>query len=687
MHRPSSLRPPQAPWPEVPVWAEEGLADEALPMPFTPCPRGTGRQSRLQSLFAQGGPVIWEEDHTVLLQRLQSEGLTCESALRERLQTSPECLESLLATVSLPKDLPGCPDSCSSRGPESAASPWPCLLGARALEIFHDYLGCYLQGTELFQADLSVPAHEGAWRALHLTVQPSNRPGWRIVVLSEAPSSTRRGRLKAALAMLQKLGWTATTPAALFQHLQEALSACALPSRFLALVKDGRRDRIWTWLSPDSRFRVDESARLEALEAASQVLHGLPCHAPERACRLGRTQAALGAIILDPTDHPLFLSAEDLHTFRLLGGITGHLLRGLLASTGLARSQALLMQTQSMADLGSLEVEMPERMILWSPQARRIWGLDPDEGLPGYRRLLQRVHPEDRTRVKSAVARWRNSGEGLDMRFRLRLPDSETRWVATKGHLERNDEGHVDKYLLTFQDITESTLQTRRLAEQEARFRHEAEVKSMLLQEVNHRVKNNLTGILGMLDMEQRAAMMRSGIAAASMEDLKQRIYALARVHDLLSAEEWGPLRLDHMAEDIIRNTMAATAAARTVRLEVVCKGGPWRVPPRTATPLAMILAELTTNAVKYAFAFRTEGILRLRIEPEAAPSRRICLTFQDDGPGFPQDIQNGQADHVGLRLIRLNARNLLQGELTMGNQGGARIQIRFLPAPLPHTP
>lgn len=687
MQRPTYPRPPQASWPEVPVWAEEGAHDGMPPLPFTPCPRGTGRQSRLQALFAQGGPVIWEEDHTALFHLMHSEGLSSETTLRERLLASPEYLETLLNAVSLPSDLPGCPESCSSRGSGLANSPWPCLLGARSLEIFQDYLSSSLRGSDLFQADLSVPSHEGAWRALHLTLQPSSRPGWRIVVLSEAPSSTRRGRLKAALAMLQKNGWTAATPAALFEHLQEALSACALPSRFLALVKDGRRDRIWTWVSPDSLFRVDESARLEALEAASQVLHGLPCHAPERACRLGRTQAALGAIILDPAETPLFLSAEDLHTFRLLGGITGHLLRGLLASTGLARSQALLMQTQSMADLGSLEVEMPERMVLWSPQARRIWGLEPDEGLPGYRRLLHRVHPEDQVRVKCAVARWRNTGESLDLRFRLQWPDGETRWVATKGHLERNEEGHVDKYLLTFQDITESTLQTRRLAEQEARFRHEAEVKSMLLQEVNHRVKNNLTGILGMLDMEQRAAMMRSGIAAASMEDLKQRIYALARVHDLLSAEEWGPLRLDHMAEDIIRNTMAATAAARTVRLDVVCKGGPWRIPPRTATPLAMILAELTTNAVKYAFSFRPEGSLHLRIEPEPAPSRRICLTFQDDGPGFPEDIQNGQADHVGLRLIRLNARNLLQGELTMGNQDGARIQIRFLPAPLPQAP
>lgn len=671
-----------APWPEVPVWAEPQLPEQP-PSPLPDCPRDAGRQERFQALIAPGGPVLWEEDHRGLQEALRNLGITREEDLGAFLQREPEALASLLATIRVPTPLGGCPARCPMQAGQ--ASPWPCLLGDRALDVFREFLRAHLRQPGTFRTDLSLPGYEGGWRTLHVALQPSVRPGWFLASLAEAPSRTRRGRLKAALAMLQRQGWTATSPGAILQGLEEALAACALPSQFLALVRDRRRGRIWTWISPGSRLRQDEVARQEAEEAANQVLHGLPCQLPERACRLGLPQAALGALILDPD--PAFLRAEDLHTFRLLGGLAAHLLQELLASRGLARSQALLMQTQSMADLGSVEVEIPEHMVLWSPQARRIWGLVGDETFTGYRDLLERIHPEDLPEVRATVAVWRRSDEGLDLRFRLLLPGGELRWVATKGHLERNEEGRVDKYLLTFQDITAATLQTRRLEAQEARFRHEAEVKSMLLQEVNHRVKNNLTGILGMLDMEQRAAHLRPGGTADAMEDLKQRIFALARVHELLSAEEWGPLRLDHLVDDIIRNTMAATTAARTVHLELTCTGGPWRISPGTATPLAMILAELTTNAVKYAFAGRPSGCLQVLLEPEAPASPRLRLTFQDDGPGFPPGVHDGSVDHVGLRLIRHSARNLLKGEISMDNEGGARILLLFQPSATPGNP
>ncbi len=215
------------------------------------------------------------------------------------------------------------------------------------------------------------------------------------------------------------------------------------------------------------------------------------------------------------------------------------------------------------------------------------------------------------------------------------------------------------------------------------RTRQEAETKSILLQEVNHRVKNNLTGILGMVDMELQASLKSGSPLCSSFEDLKNRIYSLATVHELLSASEWAPLRLDNLASELIRNTLAGSVTGRHVRLSVVGRER-IMVVPTVATALAVILAELTTNSLKYAFRKHGQGHLTLRIRPTGDAWNRVCMTFQDDGPGFPPEVLNGTESNVGLRLIRLNVKNLLRGEVELDNQRGAKVTLTFQPMPLP---
>lgn len=277
-------------------------------------------------------------------------------------------------------------------------------------------------------------------------------------------------------------------------------------------------------------------------------------------------------------------------------------------------------------------------------------------------------------------------GRALWMEIQLTpVTDADGRFLGLQGQ-NRN----ITDRRIAESALRESERQYRRLVEENlallARSRQEAEIKSILLQEVNHRVKNNLTGILGMLDMEIQALPGHHSPVLAALEDLKQRIFALASVHDLLSAAEWSTIRLEALADVIVRNTLAASPWGRGIQVDFHFEEEDIGITPKVATSLAMILAELATNSVKYAFAHRGSGRLSLRVLPACDAWHRIALEFEDDGPGFPEEVLQGQRENVGLKLIRLNVRNLIRGALTLENAPGARVRLLFQPAPL-HQP
>jgi two-component sensor histidine kinase len=183
--------------------------------------------------------------------------------------------------------------------------------------------------------------------------------------------------------------------------------------------------------------------------------------------------------------------------------------------------------------------------------------------------------------------------------------------------------------------------------------------------------------------MELQASLKAGNKSANSFEDLKQRIFALSSVHELLSESGWTPLRLEDLARELIKNTLAGSPASRRIQIDMSPAKESVRVAPGMATSIGMILAELTINSIKYAFGKGANGRIMLKIRPTGDEWGRIILTYQDSGPGFPQDVIDGSRENVGLKLIRLHTRSLIHGELAMDNQRGARVRVTFQPMPL----
>jgi GAF domain-containing protein/anti-sigma regulatory factor (Ser/Thr protein kinase) len=198
--------------------------------------------------------------------------------------------------------------------------------------------------------------------------------------------------------------------------------------------------------------------------------------------------------------------------------------------------------------------------------------------------------------------------------------------------------------------------------------RRDAETRATLLREVNHRVKNNLTGIIGLLyTARDRARVEDRETYRSTMNALIDRVRGLAAVHSMLSASEWTPLRLSDLANHVIR--AALRAQPRDKRVSVDVRPSPVRVTPDEAHNLALVINELAINAVKYALRERDRACITFQI---ALDSNTIRFEFRDDGPGYPENVLRLECHSVGFDLIQRIVRRGLGGELSLYNDDGA---------------
>lgn len=193
--------------------------------------------------------------------------------------------------------------------------------------------------------------------------------------------------------------------------------------------------------------------------------------------------------------------------------------------------------------------------------------------------------------------------------------------------------------------------------------------KELLLKEVHHRIKNNMNTVASLLRLQAAGVVDSSASAAlrdaerriASMSVLYDKIYRGERYEDIPSSEYLGAL----VAE--IVESFPEGGSIRVVR-EIA----EFRIGFRATYEIGIIVNELITNSMKYAFAGRDAGTLRISAEES---SGRVDFTVQDDGAGFERSGEG--ADGFGLSLVESLVDNL-GGKLRIESERGRGTTIRF---------
>jgi two-component sensor histidine kinase len=219
-------------------------------------------------------------------------------------------------------------------------------------------------------------------------------------------------------------------------------------------------------------------------------------------------------------------------------------------------------------------------------------------------------------------------------------------------------------------------LENARLYEQA---RQDAETKSVLLNEVNHRVKNNLAAIIGLLYAKHESSKKLNEKVnyQTTMKDLINQMQGLATVHNMLSASRWSPLLLSELIEQVIHSALRALAYNHRASVQVT--PSPVRVASDQAHHLALVLNELATNTVKHGVASNQKVKITVSVTIE---NPLVQVQFKDDGPGYPPEILTLKSNHrsLGFELIGTIVYKNLGGTVAFFNNNGAVTRIKFRP-------
>ncbi|HEX8666154.1 MAG TPA: HWE histidine kinase domain-containing protein [Beijerinckiaceae bacterium] len=253
------------------------------------------------------------------------------------------------------------------------------------------------------------------------------------------------------------------------------------------------------------------------------------------------------------------------------------------AAAALAESEARLRVAMEAGHFGAWEYDVGSGELTASETCKANFGRAADEPF-SYEDLVAAVHPEDRTRQQAVVDEAIAARSSFDIDYRVVWPDGSVRWVQMRGRVV--DPGDASVRLVgVSQDVTE-----RKTAEQR---------RDLLLNELNHRVKNTLATV------QSIAAQTARG--AASVPEFRKafeaRLLAISKTHNLLTESEWQGAELRQILADEAAAYRNGDGAAR-VRLA----GEPVMLPAETALVAGMVFHEMLTNAAKYGALSTSSG-------------------------------------------------------------------------------
>jgi PAS domain S-box-containing protein len=333
----------------------------------------------------------------------------------------------------------------------------------------------------------------------------------------------------------------------------------------------------------------------------------------------------------------------------------------------LVGSTRLLARILEMADDAIISIDRAQNIWSFNQGAERVFGYKASEVLgqplsvliPGRFRKAHDKHVGDFAQ-SAAVSRVMAQRAEI---FALRKGGEEFPAEASISKVE------VDGTLILTVILRDAS--ERKQAEN--KLRETLAEKEMLLREVHHRVKNNLQVVSSLLNLQARATGDEE--LARAFEESQNRVQSMALIHEQLYeshnlSDVDFPEYIRQLASKLFRSYQV-----RTDRVRLETEISDVRIGVDLAVPCGLILNELISNSLKYAFPKGREGVIYVSVERMHDGS--AVLTVSDDGVGLPSEIGFWNTKTLGLRLVRSLVRQL-DGEIDIAGPPGAQFRIRF---------
>jgi PAS domain S-box-containing protein len=275
------------------------------------------------------------------------------------------------------------------------------------------------------------------------------------------------------------------------------------------------------------------------------------------------------------------------------------------------------------------------------------------------------IHPDDRQRIWDNVQESVKENKPFKLVYKINTADSKQKYVWEQGRGIFSPKGELISLEGFISDITDT-----KKAEEE--IKKSLKEKNILLQEIHHRVKNNMQIISSLLSLQSR--YVNEEIALNLLKESQGRIRAMALVHEkLYQSENLGNINFAEYIKSLIMELESLYRVNKSL-LKTEINVEDVYLDINAAIPCGLIINELISNTIKHAFKEGTEGNINIKFSRK---ENDYILSVQDNGIGLPSNISLENTDTLGLKLVNALVKQL-EGTTEIKRNNGTQFIIKF---------
>lgn len=280
---------------------------------------------------------------------------------------------------------------------------------------------------------------------------------------------------------------------------------------------------------------------------------------------------------------------------------------------------------------------------------------------------LQLVHPDDRHLVSQSSSLANSNYNNSCLEYRIIRSDGSVRWIRDRRFPIRNTLGQPYRLIGLLEDWTEQKQASQQLKAALAE-------KEVLLRELHHRVKNNLQIISGLLYLQ--GYHLNNPDLISILKASRDRIESMAHIHDqLCRSHSLARIDLKEYVSTLAKN-LYSSLCTRSSNIQLLLDIAPIELNPNLAIYCGLIINELLSNALKYAFPEGQFGTIGIRIHQES--KQELVLKIWDTGIGLAPDFNLDTCHSLGLPLVYQLVTVQLQGTIERLPEVGTAFKIHL---------